>query len=118
MGCATSYSVEKSIRLDLDEWEEYLINLAPEDEKSIRKRSLFPVLIKYGKRNCQELFDDLGFKNHRLLYFLYELFVGRDFSAIGFIVMFGWFHAKNAGYLLGGSSAMTQRMAEKFTSLA
>ena len=135
---------------DLDEWEEYLINLAPEDEKSIRKMcrmmrkgdqldqyedppgmrsvsdyfgsflhigSLFPVLIKYGKRNCQELFDDLGFKNHRLLYFLYELFVGRDFSAIGFIVMFGWFHAKNAGYLLGGSSAMTQRMAEKFTSL-
>lgn len=135
---------------NLDEWEEYLINLAPEDKKSIEKMcrlmrkgnrldqfenppgmrsvldyfssflhigSFFPILIKYGKRNCQELLEELGFNNQRLLYFLNRLFVGRDFSAISFIVMFGWFHAKNAGYLLGGSSAMTRRMAEKFSSL-
>ena len=135
---------------DLDEWEEYLINMAPEDERSLRKMcrmmrkgnrldqfenppgmrsvfdyfnsflhigSFFPVLLKYGKRNCRELFDDLGFNNKQLLFFLNKLFGGWDFSAIGFIVMLGWFHAKNAGYLKGGSSAMAKRIAEKFASL-
>ena len=135
---------------DLDEWEEYLIEQAPEDGDSIRKMcrmlrkgdrldqfenppgirsvaeyfhsflnvgSFFPILLKYGKRNCGELFDDIGFKNKRLLFFLNNLFGGRDFSAIGFILMFGWFHAKNAGYLIGGSSQMTRRMVKKFTSL-
>lgn len=135
---------------DLDHWENYLIEMAPEDKQSIHKmcnlmrrgdrldpfedapgmRSLFDyfsalfhigsffgVLFKYGKRSCHELFEELGFQNERLLFFLNKIFGGTDFSAIGFIVMFGWFNAKNAGYLAGGSLAMTKRMIHKFRLL-
>ncbi|MEL6276389.1 MAG: NAD(P)/FAD-dependent oxidoreductase, partial [Bacteroidota bacterium] len=135
---------------NLDEWERYLIGLAPEDEHPVRKLcrmmrksdqldqfedapglrspfdyfrsfikigSFWPILLKYGKRDSKELIEDLGFTNQRLRYFFNNLFGGQDFSAIGFLMMLGWAHAKNAGYLKGGSLAMTRRMANKFRSL-
>lgn len=135
---------------NLDQWEEYLLNQAPEDEKAIKKlcnmmrkgdkmeqfedppslrnpldyvRSLykmgsfFRVLIKYGKKTCDELFTDVGFTNQKVLYFLNKLFEGKDFSALGFIMMMGWAHAKNSGYLKGGSLQMANRMAHTFKGL-
>lgn len=141
---------EFSIFTDLDRWEEYLMEMAPEDEEAIRelcsmmKRgdnmdqfedpptlrsigdyleqawkvgSFWPVLIKYGKKTCKELFEDLGFKNEKLLFFLNKLFGAEDFSAIGFIMTLGWQHAQNAGYLKGGSLKMAFRMAHRFSLL-
>ena len=135
---------------DLHEWEAYLISLAPEDERPIRRMckmmrkgdqldgfedppgmrnfldyckaflhmgSFLPVILKYGKYNCSTFFEKLGFKNERLLYFLNKLFGGSDFSALGFLMVMGWGHAKNAGYLKGGSLAMSQRIAQKFQHL-
>lgn len=135
---------------DLDEWERYLMAIAPEDKNAIEKLcqmmrksyqlepfeeppemrnvfdyiksfwkmgSFFPVLIKYGKRTSDELFESLHFTNENLLFFLNQLFGGTDFSALGFLMMMGWAHAKNSGYVLGGSYEMTERISQKFCSL-
>ncbi len=135
---------------DLDEWESYLIDMAPEDRHGIEKLckmmrksdhldafehppemrsffdyikafvhmgSFFTILLKYGKRTGKELFDDLGINNRRLRYFIDKFFGGKDFSALGFLMMLGWAHANNAGYLKGGSKAMADRMTQKFCSL-
>ncbi|MGB0522647.1 MAG: phytoene desaturase family protein [Flammeovirgaceae bacterium] len=135
---------------DLDEWEAYLIQMAPEDESAIAKLcrmmrksdqldqfddppelrsffdyfksfvkmgSFFPILIRYGKSTAKELFDHVGLTNERVRYFLAKLYEGRDFSALGLIMMMGWAHAKNAGYLKGGSNRMTQRIAATYRGL-
>ncbi len=135
---------------NLDEWQDYLVQFAPEDELAVKKmcnmmrkgdnfegyedppgmRSIFdhfkvfvemgsfiPVLLKYGTKTCTEFFHSLGYKNERLLFFLNKIFGGTDFSALGFIMMMGWAHAKNAGYLKGGSLEMAKRMTRKFKSL-
>ena len=138
------------IYTNIDRWEDYLCNLAPEDVKSIRemcndmRKSAFlkpysdppglrklsntissmigmmPVMIlflKYGRKTCTEYFKILNFKNPTLRYFFDSIYGSRDFSALAFIMMFAWFNQKNAGYLIGGSRPMTQRMTEKFTGL-
>lgn len=135
---------------NLDRWEEYLCNLAPEDRSRIRKMcndmrkssflqpysdppglrklsdtiaSLFtmmPIMIlfmRYGKKTCKQYFDKLNFRNPTLAYFLNNLYSTHDFSALAFIMMFAWFNQKNAGYLVGGSFPLAQRMTGKFTSL-
>ena len=135
---------------DLDEWEQYLIDFAPEDEKGIRKMirilrkgnrldnfedapgmrsifdyfnaliesgSFFPTLLKYRNKSAKEFLDQMGFQNEKLGFFFQQLFGGNEFSAIAFILMFGWFNAQNAGYLEGGSLKMAARMAKKFKEL-
>ena len=76
-----------------------------------------PLLIKYGRKTCNEYFQSLHLTNKRLLYFLQSVFGAKDFSALAFLMMLGWFHQKNAGYLLGGSLPLSVRMSEKFKSL-
>lgn len=138
------------IYADIDRWQKYLLEMAPEDARGIKKmcsdmrkgalyepadngkgfkgvihkvRSflkivpLLPLFVKYGKKNCQAYFKKLNLKNPRLLYFLNKSYGERDFSAIAFIMMLGWFHKKNAGYLLGGSLPFAKRMADKYHSL-
>ncbi|HAS41927.1 MAG TPA: hypothetical protein DCS93_15710 [Microscillaceae bacterium] len=135
---------------DLDEWEAYLIAMAPEDEASIRKLcqmmrdsdkldqfedapglrgisdyfsqvvsagTFLLTLFKYGKKTTRQLVEHLGFKSEKLLNFFHTFFGGQDFSAMGFLMMLGWAHAKNAGYLQGGSFEMAQRMERKFQKL-
>lgn len=83
-------------------------------------REMFPaimLMIKYGKKTCNEYFTTLKISNKRLIYFLHSIFGDNDFSAFAFLMMLGWFHQKNAGYLLGGSLPFAVRMAEKFKSL-
>lgn len=134
---------------DLDEWQDYLIDFAPEDRGSIRKmcdlmrksagvdafedppglRStldyadwffhaarFLPILVKYRGLTCHELIGSLGFRNEKLVFFLNRV-LGSDYAALALIMMMGWLHAKNAGYLLGGSSAMSGRMADRFSAL-
>jgi phytoene dehydrogenase-like protein len=138
------------IYTDLNKWEEYLCELAPEDSDKIKRmcsdmrksaflqpfsnppglrkigqtvRSFFgmvPVMMlfmKYGRKSCDEYFDRLDFKNEKLKYFLNSIYGSFDFSAMAFIMMFAWFNQKNAGYLIGGSLPMTQRMTNRYLDL-
>lgn len=75
------------------------------------------LMLKYRTKTWEEYFEALNLKNNRLTYFLESLFGHKDFSAIAYLMMLGWFNQKNAGYLLGGSLPLTIRMAEKFKSL-
>ncbi len=79
--------------------------------------SFLPIILRYGKRTARELFEDLGFKNERLLYFFNQLFGAEDFSALGLLMTLGWGMTGNAGYLKGGSLHMAMRMARRFRQL-
>jgi phytoene dehydrogenase-like protein len=135
---------------NIDRWEKYLLDMAPEDAASIRKMckdmrksallepfalppalrspadyvrilpQMLPVanvVRKFGRLTCREYFDKLNFKNEKIRKFFYTMYGDRDFSALAFIFMLGWFHQKNAGYIIGGSYPMAQRMVERFESL-
>lgn len=145
-----SHGNDFMIYSNIDRWERYLLDLAPEDESPIRRmcndmrksvlldpfssppelRSpveyirqlpkmlpLFNIVRKYGRLTCREYFDKLDFKNERLRSAFYSLYGNRDFSALAFIFMLGWFNQKNAGYIKGGSYPLAQRMVEKYNSL-
>ena len=73
--------------------------------------------MKYGRKNCDDYFRKLGFKNDSLKYFLNSIFGSMDFSALAFIMMFAWFNQKNAGYLIGGSLPLAQRMTKRYIDL-
>ena len=138
------------IYTNIDRWEEYLLKIAPEDAKGIKKMCndmrkgalyeptgndggfwgmikkykallkmapLLPLFIRYGKKNCRAYFSKLNLTNQRLTYFLNKSYGQRDFSAIAFIMMLGWFNQRNAGYIIGGSLPFAKRMAEKYRSL-
>jgi len=135
---------------NIDRWEKYLIQMAPEDKTSIKKmcadmrksallepfalapelRSWFDyirilpqmlpvmnVVRKFGSLTCQEYFDKLSFKSERIKSVFFSLYGNRDFSALAFIFMLGWFNQKNAGYIKGGSYPLAQRMVEKYMKL-
>jgi phytoene dehydrogenase-like protein len=140
-----------TIYTNIDRWEKYLCEIAPEDSKSISKmcndmrktsilepysnppglrrwtdtmNSFFKMLpllmlfMKYGKKTFREYIGQFNFKNPVLVFFFDNLFSAHDFSALAFIMMLAWFNKKNAGYLVGGSKPMTQRMTEKYIKLA
>lgn len=147
-----SYIIDKDknkfiIYSNIDCWEKYLIEIAPEDKKAITKMcndmrksalltpfalppqlrspldylrilpTMLPVINiirKYGRLTCKEYFDKLDFKNERIKSALYSLYGERNFSALAFIFMLGWFNQKNAGYIKGGSYPLAQRMVDKF----
>ena len=82
--------------------------------------SMFPVMtlfMKYGRKSTKDYFEKLQFRNEKLRYFFNSMFGERDFSALAFIMMFAWFNQKNAGYLIGGSLPMAQRMTKRYTDL-
>jgi len=138
------------ISSDIDRWEKYLLDLAPEDGKAIKRmckdmrksgllepfptppqlRSVFDyirvlpkmlpllnVVRKFGRSTCEEYFDKLDFKNETLRSVFFGMWGDRNFSALAFIFMLGWFHQKNAGYIEGGSYPLAQRMVEKYEGL-
>ena len=135
---------------NIDRWEKYLIELAPEDKESIQKmcndmrksallepfalapelRSpldyitilpkmlpVFNVIRKFGRLTCNEYFEKLNFKSQRIKSVFFSLYGNRNFSALAFIFMLGWYNQKNAGYIKGGSYPLAQRMLEKFRKL-
>ena len=75
------------------------------------------VVRKFGRLTCKEYFDKLNFKSERIRSVFYSMYGDRNFSALAFIFMLGWFHQKNAGYIIGGSYPLAQRMVEKFERL-
>jgi phytoene dehydrogenase-like protein len=135
---------------NVDQWQEYLIGKAPEDERGIRKmcghmrraagfepmylppalRSFmdyFKVFLKnpllllklsrYSRISAKTYFESLTLKNPWLTFFLNKLFGETDYSALVIVMMLGWFHIKNAGYLIGGSFALAARMANRYRAL-
>lgn len=135
---------------NIDRWEKYLIDFAPEDAVTIRKMcadmrrgallipfadppelrsvldyvraickmpSAIMLMMQYGNKSCRDYFQKLNFRNKRLVFFFDNLYGGRDFSALAFLMMLGWFYRKNAGYLVGGSLPMVERMTGKYRSL-
>ena len=135
---------------NVDQWQKYLIGMAPEDERAIRKMcghmreaavfepmvlppsfrssmDYFKVFLKnpvllirlkhFSEISARTYFESLNLKNPWLAYFLNKLFGEIDFSALVVIMMLGWFHIKNAGYLVGGSLALTMRMADRYQAL-
>ena len=79
--------------------------------------SMMPVMIlflKYGRKSCDEYFRKLGFTNKFLRDTFNSIYGSRDFSALGFIMMFAWFNQKNAGYLVGGSLPLAMRMTNRY----
>jgi phytoene dehydrogenase-like protein len=135
---------------NIDRWEKYLLEIAPEDEIPVKRMcrdmrksvllepfslppelrsplgyirilpKMLPVgnlVRKFGRLTCKEYFDQLNFKSDRIKSVFYSMYGDRNFSALAFIFMLGWFHQKNAGYLIGGSYPLAQRMVEKFERL-
>jgi len=131
---------------NIDRWEKYLIELAPDDKVSIQKMCndmrtsallepfalapelrrlfdyikiiprmlpVFNVIRKFGRLTCKEYFDKLNFKNKKIKLVFFSLYGNRNFSALAFIFMLGWFNQKNAGYIKGGSYPLAQRMVDK-----
>lgn len=78
---------------------------------------LMIVIQKFGRLTCTEYFDKLNFKSPKIRSALYSMYGGRNFSALAFIFMLGWFNQKNAGYIKGGSYPLAQRMVEKYKEL-
>jgi phytoene dehydrogenase-like protein len=135
---------------NIDRWEKYLLEMAPEDSRSIRKMCrdmrkgasyeplgeisgpgdlvkylgslvhmmpFLPLVMKHGKKTCQQYFGELNLTNPRLTHFINNLLGDRNFSALAFIMMLSWFDQKNAGYLLGGSLPLARRMEERYRLL-
>ena len=78
---------------------------------------VFNVVRKFGRMTCSEYFDKLNFKSKQIKTVFYSLYGNRNFSALAFIFMLGWYNQKNAGYIKGGSFPLAQRMLEKFQKL-
>jgi len=79
--------------------------------------SMMPIMIlflKYGRISCDEYFRKLGFTSKFLRDTFNSIYGSRDFSALGFIMMFAWFNQKNAGYLVGGSLPLAMRMTNRY----
>ena len=83
----------------------------------LKMRNLLFLLNRLSKLSAKKYFKSLDFKNPRLTYFLNRLYGETNFSALVVIMMLGWFHAKNAGYLIGGSLPLSLRMADRYKSL-
>jgi len=138
------------IYANIDRWEQYLLEIAPEDARPIRTMcremrksallepfalppelrspldylrilpKMFPIIRlvgKFGRLTCSEYFGKLNFKSERIKSALFSMYGNRNFSALAFIFMLGFFNQKNAGYIRGGSYPLAQRMVERYTSL-
>ena len=78
---------------------------------------LFFLVKKYGRMTCREYFEKLNFKSDKIRSAFFSLYGERNFSALAFIFMLGWFNQKNAGYIKGGSYPLAQRMVDRYTQL-
>ena len=138
------------IYTNIDRWEKYLIEIAPEDARTIKRMCndmrksalmepfalpselrkpldyirIIPVMLpilnlvrKFGRLTCKEYFNKLGFKSEKIKSVFDAMYGERNFSALAFIFMLGFFNQKNAGYIKGGSFPLAQRMVEKFEKL-
>lgn len=138
------------IYTDIEEWQDYLIANAPEDEKAIKKmcrhmnwckklqpfemppplrtpidylKALFSsfwtliTILRFKNMSCNEYFNKLGFKNSWIQEGLIKNYKNDKFSVIAFLLMLSWYTQKNAGYPIGGSLGVAQRMEKRYNDL-
>lgn len=78
--------------------------------------SLYMALRHKGK-TYQEYIDSLHFKNEYLRSRMLQIYGENNFSAYAFLLIMGWYLRKNAGYPMGGSLGVAERMQKKYESL-
>lgn len=138
------------IHTDIEKWESYLLERAPEDAKGIKRmcrdmrrcsklepfdlapalrtpfhymRAFFrsyPTLltiVRYKNKRCEEYFDGLNLKNEWLRNSLHNIYGKSDFSIVAFLLIIGWYIRQNAGYPVGGSLPLAERMHKRYTEL-
>ncbi len=130
---------------DLDRFQEHLLALSQEDEKEIRRmiadaRKLVkfdmlgptggnlweglkammslapfaPLMLRYMKMPMDKFGE--RFKSPLLREVFQEMW-GKDFSALSFLMMLSWMHAKQTGYPVGGSLPMARAVEQRYKSL-
>ncbi|TFH36071.1 MAG: NAD(P)/FAD-dependent oxidoreductase [Bacteroidia bacterium] len=135
---------------DIDRWEEYLCEMAPEDINPIHRMCrqmkrgasletfssapgmrtvadytrvlyrMLPALTllgRYKNMSSVEYIKRMNLKNEKLKWFMTKLYGESNFSALAILFMLGWFHSRNAGYLIGGSQPIAERMEKRYRSL-
>lgn len=139
-----------TIYTNIEEWQKYLIDNAPEDEKAIRKmckhmnlckklepfemppslrtpidylkalkRSFWSLvtILRFKKMSCKEYLQKLNFKSPWIKEGLVDNYKDDKYSSIAFLLMLSWYTQKNAGYPMGGSLGVAQRMENRYNSL-
>ena len=131
-----------SLNKDIDQFEQDMLALSPQDEKEIRcliravkmmqglvgiagvehnqkytamqKIRATPAIMKYYGHTTGELSARF---QHPLLKFFFSAFWGEDFGAFSLIFVFAHFCGENGGIPKGSSTAMAKRMVKRFEEL-
>lgn len=72
---------------------------------------------RYRNMTSAEYIERMHLKNEKLKWFMNKLYGESNFSALAILFMLGWFHSRNAGYLVGGSQPIAERMERKYRNL-
>lgn len=78
--------------------------------------TLFTIM-RYKDMTCKEYFDRLNLKNEWLRTSLHSIYGETDFSVVAFLLILSWYSRKNAGYPVGGSLCVADRMLERYKEL-
>ncbi len=141
------YTCEKngdtlSLFRDINKLEKRMLEISPQDKKEIKKFinavkgfellsgvggenhnekakattyvRLFPMLYSYYNMSTEDLANRFS---HPLLREFFISLLGKDFGALAFLCVASTFCSNNGGIPKGGSIAMANRMADKFSSL-
>lgn len=79
-------------------------------------KMLWAVLL-FGKKTYKEYIHSLGLKNEWLKNTLERNYADEKFSAMAFLFILSWYTRKNAGYPVGGSLGVADRMYQRFKEL-
>ncbi|MDR0367886.1 MAG: NAD(P)/FAD-dependent oxidoreductase [Bacteroidales bacterium] len=83
----------------------------------VRSYPALYTIFKNRNNTCEDYFSQLDFKNKWLQTSLHNLHRKANFSSVAFLLVLAWYIRKNAGYPVGGSLAIVQRMQQRYESL-
>jgi phytoene dehydrogenase-like protein len=75
------------------------------------------VLMRHRSKTYTEYIESLGIKSPELKNRLLGVYGEKNFASYAFLLIMGWYFRKNAGYPMGGSLGVAQRMQKKYESL-
>lgn len=75
------------------------------------------VALRTKGMSYRDYIESLGFKNEGLKTKLLNVYGEDNFASFAFLLIMGWYLKKNAGYPMGGSLCVAQRMHQKYESL-
>lgn len=74
-------------------------------------------IIRFGRKTYKEYIKGLNFKNEWLRESLTRNYADQNFSALAFLFILSWYTRKNAGYPIGGSLGVADRMLRRYKDL-